>query len=87
MITIVNVDKNVRERGVHEYEIKINQKVITRFTHKREESLKELFLMAALAVEASEKDGPKEKVTFTPPRYDDVYWQGIEWFENNKMHI
>lgn len=83
MITIVNVDKNVRQRGAHEYEIKINQKVITRFTHKREESLKELFLMAAIAVEASEKDGPKEKVKlYTPPRYDDVYHEAMQMLIN-----
>lgn len=50
MIAIVNVDKNVRESGPHEYELRINSPVITRFTHNREEPLHECLIKAAVAV-------------------------------------
>lgn len=39
MIAIVNVDPNPRKSGEHVYEIRINSKVITTFTHEREEPL------------------------------------------------
>lgn len=54
MIAIVNVDENVRPRGIHTYEIRINYKTITRFTHKREESLSKCLSRAANAVELLE---------------------------------
>ena len=50
MIAIINVDKNPRESGAHNYELRINRKVITRFIHNREESLGMCLLRAAIAV-------------------------------------
>ena len=51
MISIVNIDKNVRKSGPHEYELKINDHVITRFTHNKEDPLHECLLKAAIAAE------------------------------------
>ena len=42
MITIVNVDKNLRRTGVHEYEVRVNRKPLFRFKHPRENSLASL---------------------------------------------
>ena len=39
MIAIVNVSNNDSAFGVHEYELRINLKVIARFEHVREEGL------------------------------------------------
>lgn len=58
MIEIINVDKNVRESGPHDYEIRINRKVITRFIHNREESLGMCLLRAGMAV-LRVKDGKR----------------------------
>lgn len=43
MIAIVNVDKNLRETGPHEYEVRINRKPLFRFKHNREDSIASLF--------------------------------------------
>lgn len=51
MIAIVNVDKNVRKSGPHEYELRINKHVITRFAHNREEPLHECLMKAAIAAQ------------------------------------
>ena len=51
MIAIVNVDKNPRKTGIHEYEVRINHDVICRFTHYREDGLAECLLLASQAVE------------------------------------
>lgn len=39
MIVIKNVEENPKTSGPHEYEIRINRKLICRFVHNREESL------------------------------------------------
>lgn len=39
MIAIVNVDKNVRDEGPHQYELRINRTVIATFMHNREDTL------------------------------------------------
>ena len=49
MIAIVNVDKNPRPSGLHEYELRINNNVITTFTHKREDSLEKCLQLASQA--------------------------------------
>jgi len=52
MIAIVNVDKSDTASGPHKYEIRINKRVVTTFTHNREDSLQECLLKAAIAVES-----------------------------------
>lgn len=49
MIAIVNIDKDVRNFGPHEYELRINKRVVARFIHNREEPLHECLLKAAIA--------------------------------------
>ena len=55
MITIANVSNCGKEckniGGIHEYEIRINGRLITKFKHKRKDGLGKLFLEAAKAVE------------------------------------
>ena len=51
MVAIVNISKKCAESGVHEYEVRINQKVITKFYHLRENSLAECLRLAAQAVD------------------------------------
>ena len=49
MIAIVNVDKNPKPSGFHEYELRINRNVIVTFTHNREDSLEKCLELAAQA--------------------------------------
>ena len=51
MIAIVNVDKKPRKTGLHTYEVRINQDIICRFTHKREDGLATCLRLASEAVE------------------------------------
>lgn len=51
MITIVNLGKNQSPFGVQEYELRINAKVICKFTHNREDGLGRCLLEASKAVE------------------------------------
>lgn len=51
MIEIVNVSASLKLFGVHEYELRINQRVIARFEHKREEGLAVCLQKAAAAAE------------------------------------
>lgn len=51
MIAIVNVSKNSSEFGVHEYELRINARVIAKFEHVREEGLAVCLQKAAKAAE------------------------------------
>jgi len=62
MIAIVNVDKNIRNTGPHEYELRINGRVITKFIHNREESLSECLMMAATAVKNNSKKDSTDKL-------------------------
>jgi len=39
MIAIINIDKNPRKTGWHDYEIRINKQVISTFKHRREDGL------------------------------------------------
>jgi hypothetical protein len=73
MIAIVNVDENVRTGGPHKYELRINRKVVATFTHDREKPLRDCLLAAALAAEEA---GPNHN--FQRPRYDDVFFAGLE---------
>ena len=51
MIAIVNVSTHHSPIGWHEYELRINAKVIARFRHKREEGLTKCLERAAEAAE------------------------------------
>lgn len=53
MIAIVNVDPNPRTEGEHLYEIRINRKVVTQFTHERSEPLHVCLERAAQAARES----------------------------------
>ena len=66
MIAIVNVDKNVRESGPHEYEVRINREPLFRFTHDREKPIFKLFIKAAFAarrMHRKNKESPCEVST------------------------
>ena len=52
-IIIQNISPHNSPFGQHEYEVRINQEVITTFTHKREEGLTVCLRKAAEAVERS----------------------------------
>lgn len=54
MIAIVNVSKDPKPTGPHPYEVRINHRVIARFTHQREQGLSVCLYRAAFAV-AKEK--------------------------------
>ena len=83
MIAIINVDPNCRMSGPHKYTIGINRTIYTEFTHNREEPLSVCLLKAAIAAEEWEKQ-PKGKrmIIPEPPRYDDVYIQGMRWLDS-----
>lgn len=84
MIAIVNIDKNVRKSGPHEYELRINNFVVTRFTHNREEPLHECLMRAAIAAQEKRKPDSRGMVRpFLDPRYDDAFSKGLEAL--NKM--
>ncbi|MFZ2403700.1 MAG: hypothetical protein WAW41_01085 [Methylobacter sp.] len=51
MISIVNVSKRLRPVGVHDYELRINGRLIAKFQHAREEGLAECLKKAAKAVD------------------------------------
>ena len=54
MIAIVNVSKTLNPTGVHEYEVRINSKVIAKFKHNREDDLTKFLIKAAIAVATKE---------------------------------
>jgi len=82
MIAIVNVDENVRPDGPHEYELRINRRVVCTFTHNREEPLHECLLKAAIAAE--EKAIPKNGRIrpFLEPTYDELFFDGLKWLNS-----
>ena len=51
MSAIVNISKETSLCDVHTYEVRINQKILTTFTHKPEEGLAQCLRQAAEAVE------------------------------------
>lgn len=51
MIAIVNVSKNVSPIGWQDYEVRINNRVITTFQHKREYGLAKCLELASKAVD------------------------------------
>ncbi len=78
MICIVNVDKNVRDSGPHEYELRLNNFVIARFTHDREKPMHDCLLSAAIAAEEKKKPDSRGMVKpFLEPRYDEVFFAGL----------
>lgn len=54
MIAIVNVTKDPKPTGEHTYELRINQEVISTFTHRREEGLSRCLLKAAHAADLAQ---------------------------------
>lgn len=69
MIAIVNVSKELSALGWHDYEVRINQRVITTFKHKREEGLSKCLIEASKAVEIARS---KEVIALT----DLLTWDG-----------
>lgn len=57
MITIINVTPNLSPFGWHEYEVRINQQVITRFLHRRQDGLATCLQLAAHSVEMAKWKG------------------------------
>ena len=78
----VNVDKNIRRSGEHQYELRINKRVVCQFPHNREEPLHECLLKAAVAAE--EKATPKKGMIrpLLEPLYDDVYFEGLKYLDS-----
>ena len=56
MVAIVNVSDGPDLTGVQEYEVRINSKVICKFTHIRENGLAECLRKAADAVDNNTKE-------------------------------
>jgi hypothetical protein len=57
MIAIINVSKGpLPVFGLQKYEVRINQKVITTFNHRREDGLGACLIAAAKAVEQAKWD-------------------------------
>ena len=56
MIAIVNVTNPLTEAGPNRYEVRINSKVITKFTHNRENGLSQCLRSAARAVDERDSD-------------------------------
>lgn len=54
MIAIVNITPDPQPSGWHDYELRINTKVIAQFQHRREESLAVCLRRAADAAEKAE---------------------------------
>lgn len=48
-IIIQNIDKNLREKGEHLYQLRINNQVICEFSHNREDTLAQCLMRAAEA--------------------------------------
>ena len=56
MVAIVNVSNGPDLTGVQEYEVRINSKVICKFTHVRENGLAECLRKAADAVDNNTRE-------------------------------
>ena len=54
MIAIINIDKNPRKTGPHDYVLRINRKVICNFVHNREDPLHICLEKAAKAAKAAQ---------------------------------
>ena len=52
-IIIQNIDKNLREKGEHLYELRINNQVICEFAHYRENGLSVCLIKAASAARSA----------------------------------
>ena len=46
MISIVNITKQPQPTGIHDYELRINKKVIATFQHKREKVLHRALMLS-----------------------------------------
>lgn len=54
MIAIINVSRQLKNKGWQDYAVKINSVEVCRFKHRREESLLKCLRLAADAVEEKE---------------------------------
>ena len=54
-IIITNITENPKPSGIHEYEVRVNSKVLFRFKHDRGESISVLFENAMIAAKNMEK--------------------------------
>jgi len=60
MIAIVNISDVFSEKGLQKYSLRINNKEICRFLHKREEGLAKCLLTASKTVEVWGKESEHE---------------------------
>jgi hypothetical protein len=51
MIAIVNIDENPRAFGEHLYSLRINQRELCKFKHKREDGISTCLMKAAKEIE------------------------------------
>lgn len=82
MVVIVNIEENKSKSGPQQYELRIGKNHVATFTHKREDSLHELLLKAAIAAE--EKVTPRNGLVkpLLDPLYDEVYFKGMEYLNS-----
>ncbi|MDP2902412.1 MAG: hypothetical protein Q8N96_04815 [Methylovulum sp.] len=62
MIAIVNISTHGFPIGWNEYELRINEKVIATFRHKREEGLTKCLELAAAAAEKAKWEQAREMI-------------------------
>jgi hypothetical protein len=67
VIAIVNVSKNPSAFGVHQYELRINTRVIAKFEHVREEGLTVCLQKAAQAAECAKWEEAAEMIKLMTP--------------------
>ena len=56
MIAIINVSTHQELTGYHDYEVRINRKVITTFEHKKESGMAECLRTAAAAIDKHDSE-------------------------------
>lgn len=55
-IIITNVSDELKRRGEHDYQLRINNRVLALFKHKREDGLAKCLRLAADALEKQERE-------------------------------
>ena len=74
-IIIQNIDKSLREKGKHLYQLRINNQVICEFTHNREDSLSQCLMKAAAAARSASFIKSKRFKDCSPHPYVDMICQ------------
>lgn len=49
----------------------------------REEKIAEVKKEIEKIRKKRQRQRERDRKSFTPPRYDDVYWEGVEWMNKN----